>query len=172
MKNFTLTNHAVEQFASRWLPDHASWHAEQDLHHLLSTAKKVGRTRAGDIIYASGHRPEVRMVVKDRNVCVTVLPPREEQDDQETIMQQYYEGHKEQTAERVAALEKKSKDIDNQREELKAIYRTEMEMLQTKKDEINSELSWLNRYDVTFDDTDMERAEYVANAQGLAHARP
>jgi hypothetical protein len=23
----------------------------------------------------SGHRPEIRMVIKDRNVCVTVLPP-------------------------------------------------------------------------------------------------
>jgi hypothetical protein len=144
MKQFTLTNHAVEQFASRWLPDHAAWHAEQDLHALMSTAKKVGRTRAGDIIYASGHRPEVRMVVKDRNVCVTVLPPRDEDGNEDMLlMQEYYEENKLRGAERVAALEKKILDIDNQREELKDIYRNEMEQLQAKRNDLTSELSWI-----------------------------
>lgn len=148
MKNFTLTNHAVEQFANRWLPDHAAWRAEQDLHALLSTAKKVGRTRAGDMIYASDQHPEVRMVVKDRNVCITVLPPQEEQciDNEElTLMQEHYDDHKKQYAERAAVLQKQIQLIDRQRAELKEIYQAEMLSLQTKRNALHSEFAWYKR---------------------------
>lgn len=70
-----LTYHAVEQFIRRWAPDKSYESAYDELIALLHTSKQVDRTPVGDSIYVSGHRPEIRMVVKDRNVCVTVLPP-------------------------------------------------------------------------------------------------
>lgn len=71
-----ITHHAVEQFISRWEPAKSAEQATEELAALLSTSTKLNaKTPLGDSIYVSGHRPEVRMVIKDRNVCVTVLPP-------------------------------------------------------------------------------------------------
>lgn len=69
-----VTYHAVEQFIRRWEPTKTYEQAEEELRALLRTSKNIGKTPAGEIIAVSGHRPEVRMVIKDRNVCVTVLP--------------------------------------------------------------------------------------------------
>lgn len=69
-----LTLHAVEQFIKRWAPEKSQQEAAEELISLLSTSKQVDRTKLGDPVFVSGHRPEIRMVVKDRNVCVTVLP--------------------------------------------------------------------------------------------------
>lgn len=69
-----LTQHAVEQFISRWAPEKGAEEAARELLSLLNTSTANGKTTHGDQIYISGHRPNIRMVVKDRNVCVTVLP--------------------------------------------------------------------------------------------------
>lgn len=69
-----ITAHAVEQFIRRWEPNKSSEEATEELDALLRTSKIVGRTRSGQTIAVSGHRPEVRLVLKERNVCVTVLP--------------------------------------------------------------------------------------------------
>ena len=74
-KEFNITVHAIEQFIRRWEQSKNSEQAEEELSALLRTSKSVGKTIAGQTIMVSGHRPEIRMVIKDRNVCVTVLPP-------------------------------------------------------------------------------------------------
>lgn len=74
-KLFDITNHAIEQFIRRWESNKDPERAEEELDALLRTSKVVGKTKLGHAIVVSGHRPEVRMVIKDRKVCVTVLPP-------------------------------------------------------------------------------------------------
>jgi peptidoglycan hydrolase CwlO-like protein len=71
-----ITEHAVSQFISRWVPEATREDAELGLIDLLNSAKKLpDKTPLGDDMYASGEWPDVRLVIKDRNVCVTVLPP-------------------------------------------------------------------------------------------------
>lgn len=85
-----LTQHAVDQFISRWEPNKNRQEAEDELFSLLSTSKKVGSAAYGGDIYVSGHRSNIRMLVKDRNVCVTILPPPDtiNQDEAEFLKEQ------------------------------------------------------------------------------------
>jgi hypothetical protein len=69
-----ITLHAIEQFIRRWEPNKTHDEARSELEALLRTSKIIGKTPLNDTVVASGHRPEIRMVVKDINVCVTVLP--------------------------------------------------------------------------------------------------
>lgn len=69
-----ITHHALEQYISRWAPNKNSTKAKKDLIELLNSSKLQSKTAMRDAIYISGLRPEIRMVIKDRNVCVTVLP--------------------------------------------------------------------------------------------------
>lgn len=78
-----ITDHAIEQYISRWEPEKNGKQAQSDLIELLNSAKKVANTASGDAVFASGNRPEVRMVIKDRNVCVTVLPNHSNTDSEE-----------------------------------------------------------------------------------------
>lgn len=82
-----ITHHAVEQFVSRWAKDKSYLQAEDELVALLHTSKQVGKTLRGDLIYVSQHAPDIRMVVKDRNVCVTVLPQSNNIQNLEEIIQ-------------------------------------------------------------------------------------
>lgn len=75
MREINITTHAVEQFIRRWVPDASFEKARRHLHALLRTAKCVAKTIKGDQIYVSSMSPDIRMVIKDRNVCITVLPP-------------------------------------------------------------------------------------------------
>jgi len=69
-----ITIHAVEQFISRWEPEKPYNQAKEELEALIRTSRIIGKTKLGDTIVASGYRPEIRLVIKERNVCVTVLP--------------------------------------------------------------------------------------------------
>lgn len=70
-----ITLHALTRFISRWEPSLSIEQAEDEMYDLLNSAKAVGKTPLGDTMYISGLRPDVRFVIKDNNVCVTVLPP-------------------------------------------------------------------------------------------------
>jgi sugar phosphate isomerase/epimerase len=83
MKRCNITAHAIEQFIRRWAPDAKPWQAEKEIESLFSTSKKMGITPLGDTIVASSHRPEVRLVIKDRDVVITVLPPGENMEPNE-----------------------------------------------------------------------------------------
>ncbi len=74
----TVTLHAVERYQERWAPDLSRGSARAELLWLLEGAKQYGRTHEGSVIMISGERPEVRMVMQDERVCVTVLPPNRE----------------------------------------------------------------------------------------------
>lgn len=69
-----ITYHAIEQFISRYEPEKTFEEAEDELVYLLYTSHEDGQSLCGDKVYVSKYRPEVRMVIKDHNVCVTVLP--------------------------------------------------------------------------------------------------
>ena len=71
---YQLTEHAIEQFRRRWRPDYSDKDLRDELMALLQSSKPFDKTTAGDQIRISGHQPDIRMVVKDRVVCVTVLP--------------------------------------------------------------------------------------------------
>ena len=73
--NFVLTYHAAEQYVSRWFPEKSIKEAEKDLYFMLNSVKKVDKSPKGDDIYSFNDSPDIRFVVKDKNVCVTILPP-------------------------------------------------------------------------------------------------
>jgi hypothetical protein len=126
-KPYTLTIHAVEQFIRRWEPEKTYEQAEDELYALLGTSRTVGKSLKGHTIVVSGHRPEVRMVIKDHNVCVTVLPENTwskvisvEEDDypsEEAILQKelvrYYQDCKSSYAERLTNLQTELTDSQN-----------------------------------------------------------
>lgn len=85
MRVHYITYHAVEQYIRRWEPEKTVEKARSELSNLLTGCKNIGKTHAGHSIVVSGERPEVRMVVKDRNVCVTVLPRYQEDEKIEEI---------------------------------------------------------------------------------------
>lgn len=77
-KHVVITQHAVEQFIRRWEPDLDFEKAKKELYWLLISSSKVGKTLLGDTIRESSQRSGVRMVMKERIVCVSVLPARNE----------------------------------------------------------------------------------------------
>lgn len=80
-KQFDITDHAIEQFIRRWEPSKSIESAKDEMEALLRTSRQVGRTNHGDVIVVSGYRPDVRFVIKDRNVCITTLPQGSSIDD-------------------------------------------------------------------------------------------
>jgi hypothetical protein len=71
---YIITQHAIEQFISRWSPAKTRKEAEGELQSLLHTSTYSGQSLSGGRVMVSSYRPEIRMVVKDSNVCITVLP--------------------------------------------------------------------------------------------------
>lgn len=116
-----LTYHAVEQFIKRWESDKPFDEAKDELLSLLSTSKKVEDSLLGDHIYVSGHRPEIRMVIKDRNICVTVLPKKFEKHNlQEEIeeINNYNQEKRNDLIFKIANIEKEIALIDEERKKL------------------------------------------------------
>lgn len=82
MRDPVVTDHAVEQFIRRWEPTKSYDSAKDELEALMRTSKSTGtRSSYSGQIMTSGYRPEVRMIVKDGNVCITVLPPNNKTED-------------------------------------------------------------------------------------------
>jgi len=73
--DFILTAHAAEQYVSRWNPELSIEEAGIEIYNLLQSVKKIDKSPKGDTVFASTERPEIRFVIKDKNVCVTILPP-------------------------------------------------------------------------------------------------
>lgn len=71
---YQITEHAIEQFRRRWRPNASVQDLRNELMALLQSSKPSDKTIVGDQIRISGMEPDIRMVVKDRVVCVTVLP--------------------------------------------------------------------------------------------------
>ena len=70
---FIITEHAVEQYIKRWRKGITHYQAKEQLRMILNGASIQGKTYDGQI-YISGEYPDIRIVVKDRNVAITVLP--------------------------------------------------------------------------------------------------
>lgn len=124
-----ITNHAVEQYIARWAPDKNYEEACSELFSLLGTSAPNGKTILGDTIYVSGHRPSIRMVVKDRNVCVTVLPANSNDQD---IIDEFDQFN--------SFLEEEKSKIDNEIFHLSQ----EKEKLELSKKELNSRIHAIN----------------------------
>lgn len=116
-----LTYHAVEQFIKRWENNKSFDEAKDELFSLLSTSKRVEDSPLGDHIYVSGHRPEIRMVIKDRNICVTVLPKKfEKRNLQEEIeeINNYNQEKRNDLILKISNVEKEIALIDEERKKL------------------------------------------------------
>lgn len=76
MAEWVITTHAIDQYISRWCePNKDRREANNELLHLLQGARPSHKAEYGGQIWLSGLRPEVRLLIKDVNVLVTVLPP-------------------------------------------------------------------------------------------------
>ena len=132
-----LTYHAVEQFIKRWESNKPFDEAKDELLSLLSTSKKVEDSPLGDHIYASGHRPEIRMVIKDRNVCVTVLPKKSEKHNlQEEIeeINNYIQEKRNDLIFKISNVENEVALIDEERKKLgerKSLLQNELNILKS-----------------------------------------
>lgn len=129
---YQITGHAIDQFRSRWRSK--TRQTDRELHDelmgLLNSSKPFEKTILGDQIHISGLDPEIRMVVKDRVVCVTVLPKRNRaylnlidmndaavREEFERLAQEQKEREEVMQAE-ILTLEQQVADIDRQRKEL------------------------------------------------------
>lgn len=74
MKSAFITQHAMDQYIARFEPEVTKQEAARQIQELFQGAKIVDKTATKDQVYVSGQAPHIRLVVKDRNVVVTVLP--------------------------------------------------------------------------------------------------
>lgn len=135
-----ITYHAVEQFIRRWEPTKNYEEAKEELDTLFRHATNSGKTPLGDTIMASAYRPEVRFVVKDRNVCVTILPPGNLEDATEI--------YEEELLELQASKQFKLKCMTDELEELekqKVIVHEERVKLGLRKNSIDNKISALKK---------------------------
>ena len=135
------TDHAVEQYISRWFPAKRFAEAKAEILALLSTAKKVDQSLCGDPIFVSPEAEKIRFVIKDATVCITVLPEskgnisfmgEEELEDTSDTFGAVVSIRDE----RIAFLEKEIAELDVQRKELgkqKEAAHNELQSLKTKK---------------------------------------
>lgn len=136
-----ITHHAIEQFIRRWDPNKHYADAKEELETLFRHATITGKTPLGDTIMASGYRPEVRFVVKDRNVAVTVLPPGRI----EEVMELYEEELLEREAENVFKIKCMNDEIDLLKKE-KASVDEERDKLAKKKSTICNQITTLEKH--------------------------
>jgi len=139
-----LTQHAVDQFIKRWAPEKTQEEAAEELLSLLSTSKQVDRTKLGDPVYVSGHRPEIRMVVKDRNVCVTVLPAGNFQSAYDLYLeeleelQRIAEDNRQLVLSEIAQLEAEIAEVDEQRK----FWGNKKNQLANQLDKLRHKIKW------------------------------
>lgn len=147
---FHITTHAVDQFIRRWRTDKSHQQAHEELEALLRTSKADGKTATGDQIHISGHFPEIRMVVKERTVCVTVLPKsNREEDNLEDLLREEAE-YLEMAQKK--HQEKYQQEINSAEQEL-AIIEEERKRLGLQKTKLLNKLQTLRnkaKYDLFF----------------------
>ncbi len=150
--DWNITQHAIEQYVRRYEPETSYGDAALVLMSLLDTATKNGTTEQGDQLYVSGTKPDCRMVVKDRNVLITVLPPSEDKIDEMEFLREAYEAkqrlqninlnHEIKTLEdSISTIETAVAEIDARRKELKI----ESGVLGQKKNLLTNELERLQK---------------------------
>lgn len=119
---FIATDHAINQMIRRWATDKTYLQAEEELLALLNTSTQAGKTPLGDMIVVSGHRPEVRMVVKDRYTCVTVLPPADDASfafaEEMEMMREAFTAKETSVKNEIANMEAQVVELDIQRKKL------------------------------------------------------
>lgn len=146
MREFHFTDHAIEQFIRRWEPNKTIEQARDEMSILLETSKQAGKTITGDAIFVSGYRSEIRFVVKDRNVCITVLPPGKV--DTAELQAEFNELYEEYIKDRppmndrvaemeaeILAIDKRRQEIDLERIELgkrKSLLHNELQSMKYK----------------------------------------
>lgn len=142
--NWVATDHAVDQFISRWENGKSFAQAKEEVLALLSTSKRTDKSLKGDPIYVSAHRSEIRMVVKEGYVCVTVLGQDKSnrlsvQEEELDELNSWLQEQEEKKLEQITALEKQIFEIDEQRRILgkkKNDISNALQMLRNKKIEI------------------------------------
>jgi hypothetical protein len=76
MRDWIITEHAIDQYLSRWCEEKLDREEAQTvLLELLRGAKYSNKSAYGGMIWISGTRPDIRLLIKDTNVLITVLPP-------------------------------------------------------------------------------------------------
>jgi hypothetical protein len=142
MKHCNFTAHAIDQFIARWEPNITREQAETMLQELYQTSKSVGKTPLKDTVVISPYRSEIRMVIKDRNVCVTVLP-RDKSGllKEELALLNDIEEDKEMLCilnaqEQISSLEKEEEAIDKRRSEISEQINTLTRTLRSEKNEL------------------------------------
>jgi hypothetical protein len=167
MKDFSLTEHSVDQFVRRFEPNMLRPEARSLMLELLNGSKRVGKTLKGDQIVSSDMRQEVRFVVKDLDVCVTVLPKQhlhliEPHMSIDMSFDTEHNDMKSSIPAEVANLRKQIIQIDIDREELKS----KGSQLAQEKDRLDTrvkileksmvspidELLWIGDIDGIYDD--------------------
>ena len=89
--DWTITQHAIEQYIRRYDNTLTYGHAHTRLMELLNSSTSDGRTEQGSQIYLSGLMPECRLVIKDRNVLITVLPKKKDHAEEIEFIREAYE---------------------------------------------------------------------------------
>lgn len=100
--SYIITNHAVEQYIKRWAPTKSFDEAKLDVENLLKYSKPDGKTLCGDKITSIG---DIRFVIKDKNVCITVLPFHNSISINQEEMDLIYEIYKETRFNKINYLE-------------------------------------------------------------------
>lgn len=151
---FEVTFHAVEQYIRRWEPDKDYRTARKELNGLIHNAHYTGKNRQGTMVFVSNERPEIRLLVKDNNVLITVLPP-DSSLDLFTEMQQHQQ-----------ELEEERKFYLQEVERRKAAIALEE---QTKKDAINKAIrEERSKKQIILDSINEERAGLKSEKEKIA----
>lgn len=137
------TQHAIEQFIRRWEPAKSYPDAEEELLALLETSSHAGKTIQGESIVVSGERPEIRMVIKDRNVCITVLPHQSVTSNERELenVVALFETNADKLKEEIASLEEQTRVIDKRRGELGLAKSETMRKIAALKDTMEKEVA-------------------------------
>lgn len=149
MRTHYITQHAAEQFIRRWEPSFSFAQAHSELNRLLTGCRSIGKSPLGDQIMVSGERPDIRMIVKDFNVCVTVLPryKEDEEIEQAQLTLEDIEHEKEQ---RIASIKEElaicCTAIQKVDEERRALGE-QKSRIQNKRKRLEHELNLLESWD-------------------------
>jgi len=116
--------------------------ARAEIADLFHSGKHVGKTLLGDSMVVSGNRPDIRLVVKDNNVVVTVLPLDDQSPPQDDYQQEVEDSIK-QCENRIAAIQAQRLEIAQERKEILARIEREQNELSKEENALKSRIASL-----------------------------
>lgn len=118
--------------------------ARHEISNLFHSGKIVGKTPLGDTIVVSGERPEIRLVVKDGDVCVTILPPENQLVGQEDYQQEVNENIK-QCEERIEAIRLEREAIAAEKQIVLLQFEQRRNLLSKEENNLGSRIASLKQ---------------------------